>query len=149
METVTINSKIREIATKAIEIAIEYEKVFVGKRKLGITGEIGEFLAADLFNLSLILDTTNKGYDAIDCEYKTVQIKCCRSETLEISPNHARVGKFSIHNFDYALLVLLGRKYEVKEIWRAEYHDLLPVIENVPRRNPNIGNFKNVAKKVI
>lgn len=133
---------------RAIEIAIEYETFFKGKRKLGITGEVGEILACQKLNLKLVLNTINEGFDAIDEDGKRVQIKCCRSETLDMSPDQARVGRFSNHPFDYAILVLLGRKYEVKEIWRSDYDNIIPLIEANARRNPNIGSFKKAGKKV-
>ena len=148
METKKIDSDCINIVNKAINVALDYENLFNGKRKLGITGEVGEILACQKLNLKLVLNTINEGFDAIDEDGKKVQIKCCRSETLDISPNIARVGRFSNHPFDFAILVLLGRKYEVKEIWRAEYDNIIPLIEANARRNPNIGSFKSVGKKV-
>jgi len=149
METISIEKNILELIQKAINVALDYEYLFKGKRKLGITGEVGEVIACAKLNLKLVLNTINEGFDAIDDEGNRIQIKCCRSETLDISPNIARVGKFSNHPFDYAILVLLGRKYEVKEIWRAEYGNIIPIIEANARRNPNIGSFKRVGKKII
>ena len=148
METVKIGKNVIEIINKVIEIALLYENCFDGKRKLGITGEVGEILACQKLNLKLVLDTINKGFDAIDNDGKMVQIKCCRSETLEISPDHARVGKFSKHIFDYAILVLLGRKYNILEILKVDYSDLEPTLCRNDKRNPSIGNYRKIALRI-
>lgn len=148
MELIQIDQKIIDVLSKAITVALEYESIFNQKRKLGISGEVGEILACQTLNLKLVLNTINEGFDAIDEDGKMVQIKCCRSETLDISPDQARVGRFSNHPFDYAILVLLGRKYEAKEIWSAEYDNIIPIIEANVRRNPSIGSFKRVGKRV-
>lgn len=43
METIKIDDKIMNVVESAIKVALEYEALR-GRRKLGITGEIGEVL---------------------------------------------------------------------------------------------------------
>ena len=149
IKAVSVNDKIVEKIKKAIRAALDYEKIVFDKRKLGITAEVGEVLACHHLGLRLILDTHSKGFDAIDKDDKLVQIKSRRSESEGLPNDAGRIGTFSLHSFDYALLVLLDHNYKLCEIWRAEYDKLKPLIERQKRRNPNLSSFKRIAKKVF
>jgi len=148
MKTSMINDECMNLVDQITDLAIQYENYFDGKRKLGITGEIGEILTCKELNLKLVLDSINPGYDALDVNNKKVQIKACRSETLEISPNKSNIGSFSKHIYDYALMILLGRNYEIKEIWKADYSKLEPILSKKKKSNPKIREFKKVAELV-
>lgn len=128
---------------------MEYEAATCGKRKLGITAEIEEVGACYQLGLRLVLDARSKGFDAIDKDGLLVQIKSRRSESEGLPRDVGRVGSFSKHRFDYALLVLLDHSYELCEIWRAGYEKIKPLIEKQKRRNPNLASFKRVAKKIL
>ncbi len=148
MKTIKINDECMNLVDQIISIAVNYENYFNGKRKLGITGEIGEILACKEMNLKLALDSNNPGYDALDENNKKVQIKACRSETHDISPNKSNIGSFSKHSYDYALMILLGRNYKIKEIWKADYSKLEPILSKKKKSNPKIREFKKVAELV-
>ena len=87
----------------------------------------------------------------MDKDGKRVQIKTRRSETDGLPRDTGRTGIFSKHEFDYALLALLDNKYELREIWRADYNKLKPIIEKQKRRQPNLSSFKRagVGEKIF
>ena len=130
------------------QTALAYEKSACGKRKMGITAEVGEVLACHTLGLGLSLDSRSKGFDAIDEDGMTVQIKTRRNESEGLPRTVSRIGRFSKHPFDYALLVILDHEYELHEIWRAEYSAIWPAIEKQKKRNPNLATFKRLGKRV-
>lgn len=146
---IAIDDKLVDKIKLAIEAALAYENVTRGKRKLGITGEVGEVLLCRQFGLRLMLDTRSEGFDALDGDGKRVEIKTRRSESADLPRDAGRVSKFSEHPFDYALLGLLDSKYRLCEVWRAEYNVLRPVIEKQKRKNPSLSSFKGVAKRIF
>lgn len=70
-ETIDVNT-LRNTVEKAIEVARCYHNI-TGK-PLGITGEVGEFLVADLMGLKLT-EARQPGYDAIANDGRRIQIK--------------------------------------------------------------------------
>jgi len=148
-EAITVDSKLINKLRSAIDAALVYETATNGKRKLGITGEVGELLVCRQLGLKLVLDSRSEGFDAIDKDGLRVQIKTRRSESEGLPRDAGRIGSFSEHEFDYALLGLLDLKYQLREVWRADYDKLKPVIEKQKRRNPNLSSFKRVGKKVF
>lgn len=120
---------------KGIEAALAYETATGGKRKLGITGEVGELLVARRLNLRLVLDSRSSGYDARDAKGRRVEIKTRRSESSDRVNKAGRLSRFSRHKFDYALLCLLDHNYDIDEIWRANYKKLAPVIQKEQKKS--------------
>ena len=149
LKWITIDSKIAKTVKLAIDAALAYENETRGARKLGITGEVGEALACKRLGLRPMLDARSKGFDALDSDGKRVEIKSRRSESIGLPRDGGRTSKFSEHPFDYALLVLLDHKYQLCEIWRAEYKRLRPVIVKETRSNPSLASFKSVARKIF
>ena len=147
-DTIKVGRNLVRKVVKAIDAALSYEEATDGMRKLGITGEVGEILVCNQLGLELVLDARSEGFDAIDKDGLKVQIKTRRSESQELPRNVGRTSPFSKHRCDYALLAFLGRSYELREIWRAEYRKLVPIIERQKRRNPSLASFKSVAEKV-
>jgi hypothetical protein len=133
----------------AIEAAFAYEVATSGKRKLGITGEVGEILVCYQMGLRLMLDPRSVGYDALDSRGARIQIKTRRSESDGLPTDAGRVSSFSEHKFDYALLGLLDHQYRLCEIWQADYDHLRPIIDKQKRHNPNLSLFKRVAHRVF
>ncbi len=147
--TIEIDDKLISIIKSAINVALEYETATNRKRKLGITGEVGEVLVCHKLGLKLVLDSRSEGFDAIDRDGLRVQIKTRRSESEGLPRDAGRTSIFSKHEFDYALLALLDHKYELCEIWRAGYNKLKPIIEKQKRRNPPLSSFKGVGEKIF
>lgn len=149
LKTIRVDGKLINKLKLAINAALIYEKTTDGKRKLGITGEVGELLVCYQLGLKLVLDSRSEGFDAIDKDGLRVQIKTRRSESRELPRDVGRTGRFSKHKFNYALLVMLDRKYQLCEIWRADYNKLKPIIEKHERRDLHLSSFKRVGKKIF
>jgi len=148
-KAIKIDNKLINIIKSAINVALEYEAATNGKRKLGITGEVGEVLVCHQLGLRLVLDSRSEGFDAVDKDRLLVQIKTRRGESEGLPPDAGRTSRFSEHPFNYALLALLDHKYELREIWRADYNKLKPIIEKQKRRSPNLSYFKGVGEKIF
>lgn len=134
---------------KAIDAAIAHQKAVGGKRKLGITGEVGEVLVCKTLGLRLMREDRSEGFDALDAEGKRVQIKTRRSESEGLPRDVGRISTFSRHEFDYALLAILDHDYKLCEIWKAKYEDILPIIEKQKRRNPTLAAYKKVGRIIF
>jgi len=147
-QAVTVTDAMLEAVQQAILAAGAYDKATDGRRKLGMTGEIGEVLCCHTLGLKLCVDCRSQGFDAVDTEGKRVQIKTRRSESSGLPSDVGRLGTFSKHEFDYAMLVLLDSDYRIAEIWRAEYADIEGLISSQKRRNPNLASFKRKARRV-
>ncbi|MCH8863403.1 MAG: hypothetical protein IID51_12980 [Proteobacteria bacterium] len=110
--------QIRAVLARAKDAAVEYYDL-TGK-PLGITGEIGEFYAAEELGLKLA-PARAAGYDATDPRNgKTIQIK---SRALdEAKPlGGQRVGSINLnHEFDVVLLVLMNKRYELLAMHEAD-----------------------------
>jgi len=148
-EWIVVDNVLVQKVKLAIEAALSYEVATSGKRKLGITGEVGEILVCHKMGLRLMLDPRSVGYDALDSHEQRVEIKTRRSESDGLPRDAGRVSTFSEHKFDYALLGLLDYQYRLCEIWQADYNNLWPIIDKQKRRNPNLSSFKRVAHKVF
>ena len=136
-----ITSHHRNVAKKAIEIAIEYERLT--GRKLGITGEVGEIFACDRLKLFLLNDQIAPGIDAKDEKGNTYQIKSKR-----VIGNEGTLGSFSSHKYDYAVMVLLDREYKIIEIRVAPFSKIDPIVQRRTRRNPTVQQFRAVSDMV-
>ena len=148
-KTIKIDNKLINKVKSVIDVALEYEAATSGKRKLGITGEVGEVLVCHQLGLRLVLDSRSEGFDAMDKDSLRVQIKTRRSETEGLPRDAGRTGIFSKHEFDYALLALLDNKYELCEIWQVDYNKLKPIIEKQKRRQPSLSSFKHVGRRIF
>ncbi len=148
-DSIEINQKHLELIESVIRLATQYEELMDHKQKLGITGEIGEIRACLKYNLRLMLDSRSAGYDALDKDGKKVQIKTRRSELGKKLTNPTRISSFSRHEFDYCLLLLLDKDYDIDEVWKADALALEPKINYHKRRNPTLGGFKSVGEKIF
>lgn len=134
METIEINDSLIDVINKAIVVALEYGALTQNNRKLGITGEIGEVLICKQLGLRLMANSLIAGYDAIDKDGRRVQIKTRRSESGEKPKETGRLSRFSEHEYDYTLFGVFNSKYQLVEIWKADYHvlELLGGTQNRP-----------------
>jgi Family of unknown function (DUF6998) len=105
-----------------LDSTIEAAKA-VGKRyreltgkPLGITGEVGEVLAARLLGLELS-QARQAGYDTIGSDGRRVQIK---SRCILPDANLGQVGAIRLdHQWDTVALILLDQDFEPLEIYEA------------------------------
>lgn len=143
-----IHAGVIRCVNDAIRVELAYQKLVGGKRKLGITGEVGEILVCKILGLELSRDPRMEGFDAVSPKGERVQIKTRRSESGEMPAKGSRLSRFSAHPFDYTLLGLLNWHYDVVEIWKADARRLMPMIKKHKRRNPTIREFCSVGEKV-
>ncbi len=108
-------SELQGVARAAQVIAKRYREL-TGK-PLGITGEIGELIAAKLLGLQLA-DARQPGYDALRPDGTRVQIKCrC---ILPDSKRGQSVGRIRLsHDWDTLALLLVNEDFEPLEIYEA------------------------------
>ena len=86
-------------------------------KPLGITGEIGEVLAARLLKLKLA-EARQEGYDAVAPDGRRVQIKS-RCILPNAKPGQ-RLGSIRLdHEWDTVVLVLMDQDFEPLEVWEA------------------------------
>ena len=149
-ETIIIDKKILKKVHSAIDAALMYENVTRGKRKLGITGEVGEILVCNQLRLKLVSDPRSEGFDAIDKSGKRIQIKSRRSESEGLPKISGRVSRFSKHRFDYAILAILDKEYNLCQAWRIFYKKLKPIIEKeqTDRSGPKLSSLINKGEPI-
>ena len=113
----------KDMIRKIRDVALEFRKKY--GRNLA-TGFLGELYACEVLGLKLAENPNQKGYDAEDEDGKRYQIKTrCSMRGSGVNPR-GRMGRFRRpDDFDYALLVLLDDKYDLKEIWKAELNEEL------------------------
>ncbi len=127
------------IISAVIKSAIKYEKLT--GRKLGITGEIGEFLVCKKLKLKFLKNPQVAGHDAVDTRGKKYQIKSRR-----VSHQKGRIGRFSKHKFDFAILVVLDENYKILEIWKTSYKKLKPILDR--NIKPGFSQFKSISDRI-
>ena len=150
--SIEVTNETLAVLQPAVNAAIAYAKMTNQTRKIELTGELGELLACHCLGLRLVVDSRSEGFDALDVSQsspQTVQIKSRRSERDELPKDSGRLGTFSNHPFNYALMVILDARYALAEIWKAPASSLNPIIEKHKRRNPTLREFKKVGQKVF
>jgi hypothetical protein len=145
--------RVREILAAVKPLAAEYYRLT--KKPLGVTGEIAEYVAAELLVLELAPPRT-AGYDAVRHTAngrQRIQIKG-RAYGEDATPGQ-RLGTIKRASAcDAVLLVLLdNRTLEPREIWEAPYHLVeerlgLPGSRARSRGSLGVPEFKRLAHKV-
>jgi hypothetical protein len=141
---------LKKVIQKAKKLAKEYRQL-TGK-PLGITGEVGEFIAADLLHLQLT-DARNPGYDAVGPDKRRIQIKS-RCILPNAKPGQ-RVGSIRFkHDFDTVMLVLMNEDFKPLEIYEAKHDDVKFALEKTGsiarnvRGSMGINQFKAISSRV-
>lgn len=141
----------KNILADVRKLAVEYHQLTT--KPLGVTGEIGEFEAAEKMGLELG-EARNVGYDAIRHvgQYRRIQIK---SRWKRDGASWGRVSRIDISNeFDSVMLVLMRGDYEVHEIWEAGRQAVIDRLTAPGSRSRNergqmgVAQFKSIADKV-
>jgi hypothetical protein len=111
MKLDAIGKLIKQVKT----IAKEYRSLT--GRPLGITGEVAEYEAARLLNLSLS-DVRQAGYDALRADGTRIQIK--GRVLFETSKPGQRLGRIRLdHEWDSVMLVILDQDFSPLKIYEA------------------------------
>ena len=122
-------------------------------KPLGITGEVGEYEAARLLNLTLVTART-PGYDALGRDGRRIKIKA-RMFDHDRTLGGQRMGAIkSASEFDTVMLVMLDTAYQPWIIWEAPRACVLAALAVPGSRSRNdrgslsISMFKRLAKEV-
>jgi hypothetical protein len=110
----------------AIAVAKRYHEL-TGK-PLGITGEVGEVLAADLLGLELA-EARQEGYDAVGPDGRRVQIKArCIQPDRDKSPRMSgiRLDK----TWDTVALIIMNEAFEPQAVYEAERKAIAKAIKS-------------------
>lgn len=146
-------NRVREILAAVKPLAAEYYRLT--NKPLGVTGEVAEYVAAELLGLELAPPRT-PGYDAIR---KTPQgpqrIQIKGRAYREDAGSGRRLSAIKRGaDCDSVLLVLLDNlSLEPREMWEASYRiveELLDVPGSRARKRGklNVSAFKRIARKV-
>lgn len=144
--------RIGEVITQAKGLAIEYRQL-TGK-PLGITGEVAEYVAAQLLGLQLC-QARQTGYDAIRKSSKgDIRIQIKGRCILTDNPGQ-RLGKIRLdHEWDTVVLVLMNADFEPFVIYEADRNSVQIALETPGSKARNergalsVSKFKSIARKV-
>lgn len=132
---------LKEVKALAVEYYARTDK------PLGVTGEIAEFEAARLLNLTLE-EARTEGYDA-------VRIGPNGRETIQIKGRWKRTGSGwgmvpsinTAKHFDVAMLVLLkGDGYAVHGIWEMPRAEVIEILDEPGSKARNVRRAMSVPK---
>jgi len=140
-ETLDI-AALRSVIRDAKEIAKRYRNLT--DKPLGITGEVGEFTAAELMNLRLT-GARQPGYDAVASNGHRIQIKarCILSE----SKRSQRLGSIRLkHEWDTVMLILMDSDFEPLEIYEAKRPDIERELNRPGSKARNVRGSLGVSK---
>ena len=139
----------KDILVEVRALAVEYWQL-TGK-PLGVTGEIGEFEAAEKLGLKLEGART-AGYDARDGDGRRIQIK---SRWKRDGAKWGRLSRIdAAKEFDKVILVLMRGNYEVHEIWEAGRQDVIDRLGKPGSKARNergqmsVPQFRSIARRV-
>lgn len=133
---------LRSVIRDAKEIAKRYRNL-TGK-PLGITGEVGEFTAAELMNLRLT-GARQPGYDAVAPDGHRIQIKArC---VLPESKKSQHLGSIRLkHMWDTVMLILMDGDFEPLEIYEAKRPDIERELSRPGSKARNVRGSLGVSK---
>jgi len=133
---------LRSVIRDAKEIAKRYRNL-TGK-PLGITGEVGEFAAAELMNLRLT-GARQPGYDAVASDGHRIQVKarCIPPD----SRKSQHLGSIRLkHEWDTVMLILVDAEFEPLEIYEARRSDIERELTRPGSKARNVRGSLSVSK---
>ena len=143
--------QIGNVLERAKAAAIDYYRL-TGK-PLGITGEIGEYYAANHLNLELA-DARTAGYDATDQAGRRIQIKARSIAAKDMRPGQ-RVGSIRLdHDWDAVVLVIMDELFEPQIMYEAERGAIEEALTRPGSKARNergalaVSKFKSIGKQV-
>ena len=142
---------IRDILARAKQAAVDYYRLT--RKPLGITGEVGEYEAARLLELTL-KDARTPGYDAEDEAGLRYQIKS-RAVPDPGRADSQLLGSIKrAQEWDAVLMVLMNQEMETQEIWRAERNAVLKALAAPGSKAKNergalsVSEFRQIGTRV-
>lgn len=144
--------------TDALEVIVEMARVVARRyyqitgKPLGITGEIGEYLAAHHLDLTLS-EARQEGYDAETSNGERVQIKTRR--VLAGSNPGQRIGAIKLDKeWDSVVLVLVDENYDPLEMYQAKRERVRAALQKPGSKARNkrgqlgLHKFKSISELV-
>lgn len=126
----------------AIAVAKRYREL-TGK-PLGITGEVGELLAAELLGFRLA-GARQQGYDAVSPDGLRVQIKArCLQPDRDRSPRMPAIKME--HEWDTVALILMNESFEPQAIYEASRDAVEKALEEPGSTARNVRRALSVSK---
>lgn len=121
-------------------------------KPLGVTGEVGELLAAQLLGLELA-DARQAGYDALGPDKRRIQIKArCLQDHRK--PGQ-RIGSINIqHEWDAVVLLLLNPDYEPVAAFEASRESVVEALLRPGSKARNergalsVSKFRSIGRQV-
>lgn len=150
MERMATLEEIGEVIDRARKTAIDYYRLT--GRPLGITGEVGEYEASRLLNLTLAA-AREAGYDAIDGRKRRLQIK---ARAIPAGKKHTGLALGSIDvrkPWDAVIMILMDDEFQPTAIYEAS-RTAITVALRVPgskarkRGVLRVTKFKSIGKQV-
>ncbi len=140
-ETLDI-AALRSVIRDAKEVAKRYRNLTC--KPLGITGEVGEFTAAELMTQRLT-GARQPGYDAVAPDGHRIQIKArC---VLPDSKKSQRLGSIRLkHEWDTVMLILMNGDFEPLEIYEAKRPDIERELTRPGSKARNVRGSLGVSK---
>jgi hypothetical protein len=147
------NAEIMKILAEAKRLAQRYRQLTA--KPLGITGEVAEFEAARLLQLTLA-EARTAGYDATRVEngvVRRLQIKgrC----VLPGSKRSQRISKIDVRkDFDAVLLVLMDDAFDAKAIYEADRAKVIEALTAPGSKARNergaldVRKFRSISKQI-
>ena len=114
-----------------------------------ITSDLGEYVCRKLMKLRLA-PNSNKGYDAIKSSRK-YQIKTRRMTRRNSSKQLGSFRDLKKRLFDYCLIVLLNKDYDVIGIWQATHAQIVKHAKKTTRGYMRVvfsRQLENESKKI-
>lgn len=141
-------ARVREILATVKPLAAEYYRL-TGK-PLGVTGEVAEYVAAQLLSIKLVPART-EGHDALR-RNERIQIK---GRAYGEKSRSQRISKIKLDaSCDTVLLVLLDNgTLEAREMWEARYCDVCDCLRKPgskarARGSLAVSTFKGIACRI-
>lgn len=147
------NDEIMGLLAEAKRLAQRYRQL-TGK-PLGITGEVAEFEAARLLNLTLV-EARTAGYDATHVENGVVRRMQIKGRcVLPGSKQSQRISRIDItKEFDAVLLVLMDDAFNATSIYEADRSKVIEALTAPGSKARNergaldVQKFKSISKRV-
>ena len=144
-------NEVGAILERARQAAIDYYQL-TGK-PLGITGEYGEYVAAERLGLELA-EARTAGYDATDQSGRRIPIKA-RSIPGEKKLVGQRIGSIRLdHEWDVVLLVLMDDRFDLRWIYEASRSAIEAALSAPGSRARNergalsLAKFRSIGRQV-
>lgn len=140
--------QLANLIERARPIAVDYYRLT--GRPLGITGEIGEYEATQLLEMTLA-PVRAAGYDAVKLDGTRVQIKTRYLD--EEDENNRRVPTIKMtHDWETVMLVLLDENFYARAIYEASRsaieNEITKIQSQSGQRGLRISLFKRISTQI-